>query len=67
MTKLLTTLFLLLVIGCATSRTVIEIPADRYVHTVRAGVPFTPAVDGKFVPQAQYNDMQDAYLRESRR
>jgi len=67
MTKLLMMCCLVLVTGCAASRTVIEIPADRYVHTVRAGVPFTPAVDGKFVPQAQYNDMQDAYLRESRR
>lgn len=61
---------LILIAGCATlltgctSPTVSEIPADRWVVTLEQGQTFTAPVRGKFVPQAQFNDMLDAYLRE---
>ena len=62
----LTLLLTLLATGCATSRvTVREISSDRMVRSVRAGVPFTPPVDGKFVPQALFLEMLDYYVRMS--
>ena len=67
MMRRLTLLLMLLVTGCATRTVVREIPSDRYVVTVHAGVPFTPACDGKFVPQARFIEMLDAYIRESSR
>ena len=63
---LLSTLFLtLLATGCATRTRVVEISSDRTVVTVKAGVPFTPKCDGKFLPEARFNEMMDVYLRES--
>lgn len=54
---------MLLATGCATKTVVREIPQDRYVVTLRPGVPFTPAVDGKFVPEARWNEMLEVYIR----
>jgi hypothetical protein len=65
--KVMTTLSMLtlmqLVSGCRTA--VVPISPERRVETLKAGVPYTPKVNGKFVPDAQYLDMQDAYIRES--
>lgn len=65
-TMLLSTLILtLLTTGCASTQKTIEIPSDRWVVTVNAGVPFTPPCDGKFVPEARFKEMLDVYVRES--
>jgi hypothetical protein len=64
----LTLLWVALVISACSTRNVAQvIPADRWVTTLQVGVPFTPTTPGKFVPLAQYLDMQDAYLREANR
>jgi hypothetical protein len=65
MTLLLITSLTLLPTGCATRTMIKEIPMDRTVVTMHAGVPFTPACDGKFVPSARFNEMLDVYIRES--
>jgi peroxiredoxin len=57
-------ILLLLCTGCVTTQ-VHEISSDRTVITVHAGVPFTPICDGKFVPEARFNEMLDVYIRES--
>jgi hypothetical protein len=44
---------------------VVEVSSDRYVRTVHAGVPFTPPCDGKFVPEARFQEMLDVYIRTS--
>lgn len=49
--------------GCATR--VREVPADYWVRTVRAGETFTAPVDGKFVPNAMFDELLGAYIRES--
>ena len=59
------TLTLLPTAGCVTRTVVDQISADRYVRSVRAGVPFTPPVDGKFVPAARFKELSDAYVRDS--
>ena len=64
MIPLLMLIWLLLLTGCASNK-VAEISSDRYVRTVKAGVPFTPPCDGKFVPSAQFNEMRDVYIRAS--
>lgn len=61
---LLSTLTLMLpATGCKTR--VVEIPTDRFVRTVKAGEPFTPPCAGKFVPDARFNELRDAYILES--
>lgn len=68
MMKLSMPLLLVLVTSaCSTRNSARVIPADRWVTTLQVGVPFTPTVQGKFVPLAMYLDMQDAYLREANR
>jgi hypothetical protein len=57
-------IWLALATGCVT-HTVREIPSDRSVVTLKAGVPFTPAVPGKFVPEATFIELMDVYVRES--
>jgi hypothetical protein len=52
-------------IGCALRRGAVEIPADRWVMTLRAGQQFTAPVDGKFVPEARWNEMRDVYIQHS--
>lgn len=66
LTLLLMSAWMLPGTGCTTRRPAVrEIPADRMVQTLRAGVPFTPAVDGKFVPLARWNEMLDVYIQHS--
>lgn len=48
--------------GCVT---VHEISPEKEVHTLHAGQPFTPPVDGKFVPLARWDEMLDTYIRAS--
>lgn len=61
----LTLILTLHLIGCATRTVVKEISPSRAVVTVKAGVPFTPPVDGKFVPEARFVEMLDVYIRAS--
>lgn len=56
---------MLLLTGCATRTVVKEIDSSRTVVSVRAGVPFTPPCDGKFVPEARFDEMLDVYIRAS--
>lgn len=62
-TKFLTTLAVAALfagaVGCTTVRPISE---DRLVFTVRKGQTFTAPTDGKFVPDALFNDMLEAYL-----
>jgi hypothetical protein len=51
-------------VGCVKVR---PIPSDRYVTTVRAGQTFTAPTDGKFVPDALFNDMLEAYILQNTR
>lgn len=60
---LLTLTWTLLASGCRTE--LVPMSDERRVETLKAGVPYTPRVNGKFVPDAQYLDMQGAYIRES--
>ena len=60
----LTMLWIVAGTSCSTV-TIKEIPTDRMVVTVHAGQPFTPPCDGKFVPQARWNEMLDAYIIHS--
>ena len=53
------------VIGCKTQTIVREIPQDRFVRSVRKGEPFTPPSDGKFVPEARWNEMLEVYINSS--
>lgn len=57
---------MLLLTGCATRTTVREIDSDRKVVSVHAGVPFTPPTDGKFVPEARFDEMLEVYIRASK-
>ena len=57
----LTASWMLLGTGC-TSR-VVKIPADRWVTTVPAGTVFRAEANGKFVPDARFNELLDAYIR----
>lgn len=57
----------LVIVSCAIRNVAQPVPLDRWVTTLQVGVPFTPTTPGKFVPLAQYLDMQDAYLREAER
>jgi hypothetical protein len=55
-----------LLTGCETHPpTVHEIDSNREVKTVHKDVPFTPDVDGKFVPEARFDEMLDVYIRAS--
>lgn len=60
-----TVVFLLPATGCVSHTTIREIPADRWVATVKKGQLFEVPSDGFFVPKAQFNEMMDAYMRES--
>lgn len=39
--------------GCATTKQVVVIPSDEAVVAMTHGKPYTPAVDGWFVPNAR--------------
>ncbi len=55
---------MLLLTGCATKPPIIhEISSDKYIISLTNGVPFTPPCEGKFVPQARFNELLDVYLR----
>ena len=56
-------ILMLLAGGCVTR--IRDISPERRVVTMRAGVPYTPQVDGKFCPEAQWDDMLDVYIRHS--
>lgn len=59
-------IWILPVTGCVTHPPVVhEIDADRQVVTVHKGIPFSPPVDGKFVPEARFDEMSDVYIRAS--
>lgn len=55
----------LLTTSCVTRTVVRQIPSDRYVVTVEAGATFTAPCRGKFVPDARFLQLMDAYIRES--
>jgi len=56
MLTVLTVSWTLSLTGCQSSRVVV-IPSDRDVRPLPAGVPFTPAVRGWFVPDARMLDI----------
>lgn len=64
MTLLSTLTLTLLLTGCGTTR-VVQVSSDRYVVSLKSGVPFTPPSDGKFVPEARWKEMLDVYVRSS--
>ena len=65
LTLLLMSAWMLPGTGCATRTVVREIPSDRMVMSLRGGQLFTAPCDGKFVPKARWNEMQDVYIQHS--
>jgi len=52
---------LLLLSGCVAPRV---IPSDRAIQRVKAGKPFTAPVDGQFIPDALWIDLNEELGRK---